>query len=371
VKLQRATDILESMDQDGVAECPTCGTLTEDIEEHLQELRDQKPVLADELSDLRVKLEAQKLCLEGWDTYREKGESLAGRIETAQRDLDALSDEDSVVEDWAIDEGDLQSVVDDYETQVGNLSKLELDVMPDLVAALHKIDTESVSLADRISSAEKEMRKSKVQDSSVENAKKAIERHESAGKEVATFKERVRGLQESIQEDEGELERMESLVTRKNRIIRFRRRLEHIRKVMHARCLPQRVAQRNLEDMEGTINEGLSRFGDPFWAEASTDLSFLVHFPGAPGRPAGRLSGGQKGIFAVAFRSAVISLFGAEIGMMILDEPTAGMDEENVGFLSDALSRFAAELRGRRQVIMITHADALRPAFDQVVEIGA
>ena len=92
--------------------------------------------------------------------------------------------------------------------------------------------------------------------------------------------------------------------------------------------------------------------------------------PGEPERPADRLSGGQKGVLAVAFRSAVSSLFGDEIGMMCLDEPTAGMDDRNVSCLSEALNKFAAQVRGKRQVIMITHADALRPSFDQVIDIG-
>jgi DNA repair protein RAD50 len=100
-------------------------------------------------------------------------------------------------------------------------------------------------------------------------------------------------------------------------------------------------------------------------------LTFMVHFPGEPARPAGRLSGGQKGVFAIAFRSTVSSLYDDEIGMMSLDEPTTYMDEQNVSYLAEALTRFAAKLRGKRQVIMITHAHSLRSAFDTVIEIEA
>jgi DNA repair exonuclease SbcCD ATPase subunit len=122
--------------------------------------------------------------------------------------------------------------------------------------------------------------------------------------------------------------------------------------------------------MEDDINKVLKRFGDPFWVEASDDLSFIVHFPGEPPRSAARLSGGQKGILALGFRTTVSSIFGAEIGMMALDEPTAGMDASNREAMGEVLVRFAAEVRGRRQIIMITHADELRSSFDHVVDLG-
>jgi len=139
---------------------------------------------------------------------------------------------------------------------------------------------------------------------------------------------------------------------------------------LHRQALPQVVAQSNLEDMEKDINDVLELFGSPFWVEATSDLSFVVHFPGEPPKAAERLSGGQKSVLAVAFRSAISSLFKSEIGLMSLDEPTAGMDDQNVSYLAEALTRYAAEVRGHRQVIMITHAEQLRNSFDQVVNLG-
>jgi DNA repair exonuclease SbcCD ATPase subunit len=46
------------------------------------------------------------------------------------------------------------------------------------------------------------------------------------------------------------------------------------------------------------------------------------------------------------------------------------MDANNVAHLSDSLQAYAAKVRGKRQVIMITHAEGLRHAFDHVIEIG-
>jgi DNA repair exonuclease SbcCD ATPase subunit len=75
-------------------------------------------------------------------------------------------------------------------------------------------------------------------------------------------------------------------------------------------------------------------------------------------------------VFAVAFRYSVGSLFDADIGMMYLDEPTAWMDEDNVAYFAEALKRLAVEVRGKRQLVVITHHERLLPAFDQVIRVG-
>jgi hypothetical protein len=147
--------------------------------------------------------------------------------------------------------------------------------------------------------------------------------------------------------------------------------LGEARDVFHWSRLPNRVAQGNLVNMEGCINTGLGWFGDPFWCEADDNLGFQVHQPGHPPCRAERLSWGQKGVFAMAFRYSVGTLFGADVGIMVLDEPTGWMDGENVEFFRVALQKLAVEVRGKRQLIVITHAEQLISSFDQVIQITA
>jgi DNA repair exonuclease SbcCD ATPase subunit len=124
--------------------------------------------------------------------------------------------------------------------------------------------------------------------------------------------------------------------------------------------------------MEPDINATLEWFGAPFWVESVAEkdsLGFLAHFSGAPPRPAERLSGGQSGVFAIGFRRAAQQVFNADIGTMWLDEPTAALDEENLTYFGEALQKLAAEVRNRRQLVIITHAGSLRSSFDQVIEV--
>ena len=71
-------------------------------------------------------------------------------------------------------------------------------------------------------------------------------------------------------------------------------------------------------------------------------------------------------MLAMAFRLAVNSLFASQVGMMILDEPTDGLDADNRRLAADVFRSLGKLARDRgHQVIVITHDDALQSAFDQ------
>ena len=227
------------------------------------------------------------------------------------------------------------------------------------------------SYQQQMTDLEARMAENFVSDDLRDRAGKAITRHRNAEPVIAANEADARNAQTQLEKLQQSLDALTARLKRTADARRFADRMKKIREeVLHRQALPQVVAQTNLEDMESDINEVLDLFGSPFWVETSDDLSFMVHFPGEPPKAANRLSGGQKGVLAVAFRVAINSLFKSEIGMMTLDEPTAGMDDRNVGYLAEALQRFAAQVRGSRQIIMITHADQLRTSFDQVVDFG-
>jgi DNA repair exonuclease SbcCD ATPase subunit len=54
---------------------------------------------------------------------------------------------------------------------------------------------------------------------------------------------------------------------------------------------------------------------------------------------------------------------------MFLDEPTAGLDADNVTYFHDALQQLASKVSGDRQLVVITHVQSLGGVFDQLVEI--
>mgnify|MGYP003638695645 FL=1 len=194
--------------------------------------------------------------------------------------------------------------------------------------------------------------------------------HEGLATEISGIEGRISAKQESLSDYQSLLDELREKIERHKTMGALREVVGDVRDVFHWQNLPKKVAQANLMGITGEINEALEIFGSPFWVEADVNLSFKVHFPNSPARSAGSLSGGQKAVLAICFRVAVNRLFGMDTGMMFLDEPTAGLDNDNVEYFQGALSVLAAEVRDKRQLVIITHAAELRGTFDQVIEMG-
>lgn len=146
--------------------------------------------------------------------------------------------------------------------------------------------------------------------------------------------------------------------------------LEHASATLDWNGLPGYVSASNLAAMSADIQRALDRLGSPFRVETLPDLTMLVHIPGHPPMPAERLSCGRQSILALAFWDAVTDVFGEKTGMLALDEPTANLDDENVALLAGSLRALSTAVHGRRQLLIVTHADRLANSFDQVVHIG-
>jgi len=146
--------------------------------------------------------------------------------------------------------------------------------------------------------------------------------------------------------------------------------VDTMRAALHRDNLPRLIAQRGLEEIHGAVNDLLVQLESPFSVTVDDSLSFVAHFRDGRVVPAGRLSGGEKVMLAVAFRVAVNSTYAGDLGLLCLDEPMAGLDEGNVHGIKTALERLQALSKARGlQVIMVTHERSL-PFFDKVIDLG-
>jgi DNA repair exonuclease SbcCD ATPase subunit len=170
------------------------------------------------------------------------------------------------------------------------------------------------------------------------------------------------------------LAEIENTDLKANALRAWQTRLNNIRTACHRDAAPRITAYNYLELIQYEVNELLERFDSDFRVEAAEGLSFTAKFVRGPKtgavQPAGRLSGGEKTLLGIAFRVAVNSMFTNDIGLLVLDEPTAGLDNENLTCLNIAFDRLR-ELSHNSglQIIMITHEENL-PTADNVIEIG-
>lgn len=150
--------------------------------------------------------------------------------------------------------------------------------------------------------------------------------------------------------------------------------IEHanaIRELLHRDKLPSLVARRNLCAIQAEVNDILFKFDSSFHVTASNDLSFLANFKDGRSLPAARLSGGEKVLLAIAFRVVINSMFAGDLGLLCLDEPTAGLDETNMQCIHVAIDclRELSKSKGL-QIVMVTHHGGFMPQFDNIISLG-
>ena len=145
--------------------------------------------------------------------------------------------------------------------------------------------------------------------------------------------------------------------------------VKEVKDLFHWSNLPRLVSLANLSAIVQEVNKALVNFESPFWVEADGELNFQVHFPGSPARSAGSLSGGQKVVLAICFRAAVNKIFGNDIGMMFLDEPTAGLDADNLNNFKIMLEKMSMAIEKDFQLFVITHEESLSSSFTQTIDL--
>jgi exonuclease SbcC len=201
-----------------------------------------------------------------------------------------------------------------------------------------------------------------------DGAKAALQAHTAVYETYTTAKVTLGVRQESLVTAKKALADLEAALIRQERQHNVLSTLYRAAQVFHWNELPKKVAQANLRAIVRDVNENLVLFESPFTVEADDSLTFIVNFPGRAPVEAVQLSGGQKVVLAVAFRTALGRVFGNDVGMMFMDEPTAGLDADNIGYFHEALQRFASKMATKSQLVVVTHVDGLGHAADQRIE---
>jgi len=360
--LEQATSVVEAYDEAGTGRCPTC---TQEIDaKFVDTQRQEMESLPDVIETLEERIEAIEQHQQDMADWEKWETSFKERDAALRDEMDELKS----LKEPSGNRDELQDQVDDHDTEREALDDLEED-RDELKGTVDRETGRIEQKKARVTELEQKVKDNEVDDELFDKAKRRLDEHAAAELEIAELSGTLQGKQDEVEGKQTELDEVRAVKKRRKKLTRVMKVAQRVREVFHWNQLPRIVAQGNLVNMESDINDTLGWFGSPFWAEADENLGFQVHFPGRPPRRAEGLSGGQKGVFAISFRVSVNTLFGADIGMMFLDEPTVGLDDENMDFFADALNKLAVEVRGKRQLVVITHERDLRSSFDQVIEI--
>lgn len=116
----------------------------------------------------------------------------------------------------------------------------------------------------------------------------------------------------------------------------------------------------------------LSVWQSPFSMRISPEDSFeFIANKTGQDMVASRLSGGEKVVGSTSFRMAMADSFAAEVGLLVLDEPSVYLDKDNICHLQDLLVRLKEmSTASGRQIILVTHEESLLGFVDHAIELG-
>lgn len=347
----------------GEPSCPVCGTPTDSLHDAIAAAEETLPDLRERLEQIADEVDTQQKWVVRNERWKNKDKELSRSAARLKEELQELSDAEEVDGDTVNKLLTEKAEINDRKRALAE-SKIEMD---DADKKFELAKTKHQVLKADAERLKTEREGYQISDYEYGSAKDSLERHTAATSALAVSRSVVKELKGFADSRKKELLRIKKIRSRSKKARRWLNDLQDVRdEVMHRDKLPKVVHRNNLLDMEEDINESLSMFNSPFSIRTTEDVGFVSHFPNGTIMPASGLSGGQKVMLAVPYRLTVNSLFATQVGMMVLDEPTDGLDSENRDLAAQVFVKLGEVARSRgHQVIVITHDEALASAFDQ------
>ena len=252
-------------------------------------------------------------------------------------------------------------------------------VRSELAAALKDVDTTASELAiaskaasDLLSHIAVLEEKAALLDVTVDTA--ALDVLLAEHTELTELKARTEGikteLEHSIETADARLVKVKSDVEESKTSGILKEYIDAARTVLHRDHFPSGKITAFVNRMMDAANSYLDCMNAGFFVTYDKDLGFSAEFL-ADGKVmrADRLSGGEKVIFALAFRFAGNEL-NTDTGFLVLDEPTVFLDEQHVADVVTALALVKEKLAGKVQVLVVTHDERLASVADSVYTVG-
>jgi len=361
--------VLSVLQQGGV--CPTCGKQFDDPETEKQDCTARLATMAPQLDDLNGKIARLQQAEQSFKS--ETAKHLAW-VDQATKRLKSLNETLAGLPE-----------VPAPDPKRGNELRLKLGEYDALLSEIRNLEDDSGSL--RSSQAASEARVTALQEQceslaqvvatmpAVEAAKAAEAektQHTQLTIDKATAGGQLKAKSEEIQRLTADEERTAKLAEQATAVREYRELLNTVRDTLHRDRLPQEVLFSYIGELDRLCNKFLDMFGNPFAVRIARDMDLQCIFPnGYAANSAGRLSGGQRCVLSVAIRFAINELFAKDMGLLVLDEPTASMDDDNVAYMGELIEQIHQVSRESGvQTIVVTHHKEMKPCFETLIELS-
>ena len=136
---------------------------------------------------------------------------------------------------------------------------------------------------------------------------------------------------------------------------------------------PEKLYRRKLHMLEEEASRVLSSMGTKYVearaVEEDGDLRFVLTSREGTSVDLAQLSGGEQTAFGLALVLGINRMLAGNIGFLVLDEPTAHLDQEKRRMIAEILRELKGEGGLVDQVIIVTHERQLIDAADAVYEV--
>lgn len=363
-ELNNATKFVSTFDSSkNMANCPTCGTSVAQLSARLAEATVAIDTLRKETTELDIRIRKSH----AYDNAVANDITCIGNLKNRQYAVNVRLAGLGTVEQPTGDKESWKELTDSYNELSEKVRIREGEITKLLTAQSHS--------AGIVFALEQELLDSQREyDSIAITSQQADEAQQQLNKTLTEFncrnnlRYKLATKQQILKDDDDALKKFQLDERKANKLRRLNEHLDDVRNVFKE--LPQVAAQACLDSMIEEINDVLDKFEAPFRVLNVDDLHFTLKKHSGIITSAERLSGGEKAVFALAFRIVVNSKFAGSLGLLCLDEPTAGLDEDNLSCLEIALGRLR-ELSTSRglQVVLITHDTGLDGLFDRVIKL--
>jgi DNA repair exonuclease SbcCD ATPase subunit len=322
-------------------------------ERQLAELTAQQPVILDiekailDLSktlssyepeaDLKARIQSLESSLQGREAAGQRVSELKTYIAGAAADLAEVTKEKN---EFTRLEGEVQTAVNDLEGSrkfvPGGIEVLTLD---DYQAVQAQLD---------------------------DRKQKQTSRTQQEGK--------ITACTEALRRAEGRVSEVDGRIQGNARTREVINQLEQIREAFSRSGIPRHYLTQVFESLVEGTQENLANWDSDFQVERDELKLFNFRFYRSNDPETimdqSQLSGGQKMRLSISFLLAVQQLVMPELGFIVLDEPTYGLDPAGIEGLATLFRHMAVHLADvNSQVVVVTHEALLKPALAKSITL--
>lgn len=338
---------------EGQAVCPTCKQSIQDIAKIIADLQTMKTQYLNVMSPLQTSHSETGTTLIKTQDQADERAHLEQQLETLETSGSALA---LTFDQSAYDL--YKAVISQYDTQKGTLEGME--------SLLRGVENEkrdwqlalaALPVYDRLSPDP--VKELAVLTANLSEKYAQIEAVNAKEKELALNQAELARLATAMTSNEAAIQRNQKRQA-------YLDKLMLVYEAFHTSQFPRKLIMNYADIVTEYMNANLIKFNFPYTAQVNDN--FGIDILDEKGRKLPFVSGAQEVIAGLSLRMALHELFSQAFPIMIIDEGSAAMNEENANLYFEVIRNLKAE-GYMRQIIIIDHHQQLKEVVDHIIEL--